>query len=200
MQFQCEHCGQQNEVELDQSILDVRDVTNWKEALKPETAAALERHCFRLVQGVRAPTQNGYLIPEGSTVLSASPDEEFLEPGQAFRTLFLSAVARRSLTELVARAQKPSLAADIQKVFAVDVAPALEIVAANFKVLGNLSLPSAIKLARTDLSQPIAVFCFVTVEDSPDLQEKLDKLGLSYLTAEGSVGTLPTHEKNILGV
>ena len=41
---------------------------------------------------------------------------------------------------------------------------------------------------------------FVTVEATPDLQKRLEELGLGLLTAEGYVGTVGTQEKNILGV
>lgn len=180
MEINCENCG--HVVKFDQpSHLDIRNMS-WEKYLKPLTAHALAAKHFDTC--------------EGQVVVSRTEDSLVLGP--KYRTLFVSAVRRRSLVDLL-KEEQPSLQRDIEELFQKSVAPVLETVRENFKVLGCLSLPSAITLARTDLSQPVAAFCFVTVEDEPNMREKLQALGLPRLLDEGSVGTVESEPWDFFG-
>jgi hypothetical protein len=59
-------------------------------------------------------------------------------------------------------------------------------------VVGFLAPPSSIKLAVTDLSQPMAVFCYATVKDEPKLYQLASYMGLpsTVFDGEGLVSTL----------
>lgn len=106
--------------------------------------------------------------------------------GEGFRTLFVSAIARVSAVY-----NELDLANEVRSVFASEIAPVLDTVNENCEVLGHLATPSTIKLAITDLSLPAAAFCFVTVKDTPELEAKLDSLGLgAILRGEGMVATV----------
>jgi hypothetical protein len=122
----------------------------------------------------------------GDTELAQKLTNKFSsERGPGYRTLYLSATFRVSI--LASHLDRLTLA---QEAFKTKLVPALQIVDANFKVLGSLACPSTVDLAVTDLSQPVCVFAFVTVEDAPNLQEKLEALGLKNVTTEGLIGTL----------
>lgn len=185
MEITCENCGHVNKFDPP-SHLQVQEVFDWRSKLRPETVAALQRHKFSLVRGTRVP--EGFEVPANMWSVGGV-DEQFVDEGKSFRTLFVTTASRRSLTDLL-KQEAPSLQKDIENLYADRVVPILETVMNNFKVLGNLCAPSAIKLAQTDLNQPIAVFCFVTVEADTDFEAKLGKLGLTRLTSEGTIDNI----------
>jgi hypothetical protein len=110
--------------------------------------------------------------------------------GPGFRTLFLTACYRLSMTAMLNDLGLKACKSSPESFFRKRLAPVLDKLDANFEVLGHLALPSRVMLARTELAQPIAIFTFVTVKDQPDLEQKLHYLGLSSLLAEGVVNTV----------
>lgn len=138
------------------AALKVEALHDWRNAVKPETAAKIDQQTFKAIKG------------------------------DGFRTLFVSAIARVNCLFTEA-----DLADKVREVFAADIAPVLDAVNENCEVLGHLAVPSTIKLAVTDLSLPAAAFCFVTVKDTPELEAKLNILGLHAIYAgEGMVATV----------
>jgi hypothetical protein len=81
---------------------------------------------------------------------------------------------------------------DAQHLYDTEIAPkAVALHQAGVNVLGFLSPPSAIRMAVTDLHTPFAVFEFLTVEDTPLLNQQIQAAGLtSEILEEGMVNTL----------
>src|SRR6266851_3576669 len=164
-EFRCEDCGHVNEIDIDQLNLSIKNVFNWRQYLPQDLITALEQKSFKKAK---------------------SDNEDKIK----YETLFVSAVCRRTLKDLLGRDDVLSLQDDITTTFHYKLWPVLDTIHRNFKILGHLCLPSAIKLAITDLTQPVCVFCFVTIEHDSNLQRKLDELDLSRLNKEGLVDSV----------
>jgi hypothetical protein len=164
MNYVCENCDHINTIEHEPASLDIRSVLDWQNILPPDQVASLSAEKFVDTQGT-------------------------LADGRKFTTLYLSKLNRRPMmTE--ALGHPTTLLEDIRQTFTGHVVPVIDQVCKNFNVLGTLALPCVIKLAVVDLTCPVAVFTFITVEKTPDFKKKLKDLGLQTLLNEGSVETI----------
>ena len=159
----CENCDHINTIHADPAHIDIKDVLDWEANLPVLQAKQLNLK---------------FTEPEGT-----------LPNGTKYTTLYLSKENRRPMmTQLLGH--PTSLVEDIKQTFTTHVVPVIDTVFKNFNVLGALATPCAVKLALINLSCPVAVFTFITVEKTPDFRQKLTDLGLLNLTNEGSVETI----------
>jgi len=107
--------------------------------------------------------------------------------GIKYRTLFLSTELCKNLSDTT------PLDTFISKGYQEQLLSSLEKIDQNFTILGSCraALPSVMPLATIKLALSFAVFCFVVVQDTPFLEEKLKRLGLEKLLQENEVQTLP---------
>jgi hypothetical protein len=114
------------------------------------------------------------------------------DDGVEYVTLYLAKCIRNALFDEIVT---PNLSRITPKATYIDnIVPVLNTINKNFEILGVLAPPSSIKLAVMDLTQPEAVFCFVTVMKTADTQERLNELNLPYLlVGEGRTDTLTLH-------
>jgi len=164
MDLCCENCGYSIS-QYDPANFKVDQVPGWEDAVLPATREALERSKFGAVKGILTENKN-------------------------YRTLFLTSTLRHQLVHDIQDTPGFSLREEIVASYNKNIAPALDKVVAAFNVVGALRTPSFLKLATTDLSTPIAIFCFVTIEDCEDVQERLDRIGMPNLLMEGSIDTI----------
>lgn len=150
------------------SPLQIAKLPDWEKAVKPATAELLKQKTFTSTTGT-------------------------LESGKKFLTLFLSVEARQSVVSSLMEAP-PTPEEVAGAAFREKIAPVLDTLAENFRILGVLAEPSFMPLAIVNLSKPFAAFAFVTVEDEPFLKTKLSKLNLEGLLQEGAVATLGVYE------
>lgn len=135
---------------------------DWKKALSKELVSKLEQNQFKTTNGT-------------------------IENGVKYTTLYLAKLGRVGLASALTL---DNLLTHVDFVYSDSVVPVLDILNKNFNILGCLAKPSVIELALTDLHVPFDIFCFVTVEDVPNLYSKLKELDLEGLTMEGSCSTL----------
>lgn len=160
--FTCPKCGHESD-----GLSPInQELPGWESIVGPELAAKMSTK-FTAVQGDYHPPMDGAL-------------------SRPFRTLFLSAVERVSILDLVQ--EKPSVSDS--DFFRDHHLPALQMLDKRFEIVGCLAPPTVISLAMSDLIAPRGVFAFVTVVDEPGLADRLRAVGLERLLCEGAVDTL----------
>jgi hypothetical protein len=169
--FTCPKCGH----EIDGLAPVSEELLDWREIVGPELAKKMERK-FTAVDGRLRVT----------ATVRAVQGEPAQDLDVRYRTLFLSAVERIRVLDLVSqKTQRTS-----SDLFRERHLPALQMLDKKFEILGCLAPPTLLSLAMSDLIAPRAVFAFVTVVDSPDLADRLREVGLEGLLNEGAVDTL----------
>lgn len=163
----CEKCGHVNSL-IEAPALKVTKLPDWERHVKKETAELLKQKEVRSTIGT-------------------------LENGKKFLTLYVAVEGRQSIHSTLMEAPL-STEEFCEAAYREKLAPVLDTIAENFRIVGALAQPSWLPLAMVNLNYAFGVFAFVTVEDEPFLKAKLSKLNLESLLNEGAVGTLGVYE------